>query len=396
MLLKKLELFGFKSFSDKTSFTFERGINGIVGPNGCGKSNVVDAIKWILGEQSAKSLRGNEMSDVIFNGTNKRPSMGYAEASITILNDKNMLPIEYDEVCITRRLYNTGESEYLINKQLCRLKDIKELFLDTGVGGNCYSLIEQGKVDILLQANAQERRFVFEEAAGISKYKTKKREAMLKLEKVEQNLLRLNDIIEEVQKQLRSVKLQAAKARKYNEYVTRLKDLRLRLSLKKYRIFKTERANILENIQQVENQCQGVLSKIEDMETKRDSLQNYINKLTSSLEQSQLGLTNLDAKITSAHDKIEFNHKTIEELNTQKDKYERQINILKNKIKEAESGVCDLTQRLEDIQKDISEKVDCLSTKETELKQYLFECDMLQQKIDENKKKVIDMLHRGV
>lgn len=206
MQLKKLEFFGFKSFSDKTSFTFEKGITAVVGPNGCGKSNVVDAIKWILGEQSAKSLRGNEMSDVIFNGTSKRPSMGYAEASLTILNDRNMLPIEYEEVCITRRLYASGESEYLINKQLCRLKDIKELFMDTGVGVNCYSLIEQGKVDTLLQANAQERRFIFEEAAGISKYKSRMKETMSKLEKVEQNLLRLSDIIEEVQKRLRSVK----------------------------------------------------------------------------------------------------------------------------------------------------------------------------------------------
>jgi chromosome segregation protein len=254
MQLKKLEIFGFKSFSDKTSFAFESGITGIVGPNGCGKSNVVDAIKWILGDQSAKSLRGNEMSDVIFNGTNKRSSMGYAEASLTILNDRNLLPIEYEEVCITRRLYTSGESEYLINKQTSRLKDIKELFMDTGVGANCYSLIEQGKVDTLLQANAQERRFVFEEAAGISKYKTKKKEAMSKLEKVEQNLLRLNDIIEEVQKQLRSVKLQASKAVKYNEYVDRLKNLSIKLSLKKYRTFKDKRTGILDQIQQKEDQ----------------------------------------------------------------------------------------------------------------------------------------------
>ncbi|MFQ5964812.1 MAG: chromosome segregation protein SMC [Candidatus Scalinduaceae bacterium] len=395
MQLKKLGLFGFKSFPVKTSFTFGDGITIIVGSNGCGKSNVVDAIKWILGEQRAKSLRGNEMSDVIFNGTSKRPSMGYAEVSLTILNDKNMLPLEYEEVCITRRLYTSGESEYLINKQLCRLRDIKELFMDTGVGANCYSLIEQGRVDTLLQANAQEKRLVFEEAAGISKYKIKKREAMLKLEKVEQNLLRLSDIIEEVQKQLRSVKLQAAKARKYNESVTRLNDLRLKLSLKKYRIFKAERADVLERMQQMGNQSQGVLSKIEEMEAKRDSLRNCIDELASSLEQSQLNFLNLDAKITNANDRIEFNHKTTEELNTQKDKYERQINILKNKIKEAEGEISDLTQGLEEIQKDLSDKVNCLSSKETELKQYLFECDILQQKIDENKKKVIDMLQRG-
>jgi len=158
------------------------------------------------------------MSDVIFNGSTKRSSMGYAEASLTILNDREVLPVEYKEVCITRRLYASGEAEYLLNKQVCRLKDIKELFMDTGVGASCYSIIEQGRVDTLLQANAQERRFVFEEAAGISKYKSKKKETIVKLGKVEQNLLRLSDIIEEVQKQLRSVKYQASKARKYNEY----------------------------------------------------------------------------------------------------------------------------------------------------------------------------------
>jgi chromosome segregation protein len=395
MLLKKLDLFGFKSFSDKTSFEFERGINGIVGPNGCGKSNVVDAFKWILGEQSAKSLRGNEMLDVVFNGTNTRPAMGYAEASLTFLNDRDLLPVEYDEVCITRRLYTAGESEYLINKQPCRLKDIKELFLGTGVGGGCYSLIEQGKVDTLLQANAQERRFVFEEAAGISKYKTKKRETMLKLEKVEQNLLRLNDIIEEVQKQLRSIKLQAAKAHKYKERVTRLKELRIKLSLKKYKMFKGERATTQEQIQQVEYQCGETLSNIKNMEAERDSLQSDISELVYNLEQAQLNMTSLDAKISSAHDRIEFNQKTIEELNIQRNKYEKYINVLKNKIEEAESGICDLSQDLEKIQKDLSEGNSNLSIKETELKQYLYECDVLQQQIEENKKQVIDMLHRG-
>ncbi len=395
MLLKKLELFGFKSFADKTSFEFGRGINGVVGPNGCGKSNVVDAFKWILGEQSAKSLRGNEMLDVVFSGTNSRPSMGYAEASLTFLNDKDLLPVEYDEVCITRRLYAAGESEYLINKQPCRLKDIKELFLGTGVGGSCYSIMEQGKIESLLQVNAQERRFVFEEAAGISKYKTKKREAMLKLEKVEQNLLRVNDIIEEVQKQLRSIKLQAAKARKYNERVVRLKELRIKLSLKKYKTFKDERAIAQEQIQREENQCQEALSIIEDLKGERDSLQGNINELASSIEKCQLNMASLAAKITSAHDRKGFNHKTIEELNIQKDKYEKSIDVLKNKIEFAESGICDLNRDLEKIQQDLTDGNSSLLTKETAFKQYVYEYDVIRQQIEENKKQVIDMLHKG-
>ncbi|MCR4343968.1 MAG: chromosome segregation protein SMC [Candidatus Scalindua sp.] len=395
MLLKKLELFGFKSFADKTCFEFGEGINGIVGPNGCGKSNVVDAFKWILGEQRAKSLRGNEMLDVVFSGTNSRTSMGYAEASLVFLNDKNLLPVEYNEVCITRRLYVAGESEYLINKQPCRLKDIKELFLGTGVGGSCYSIMEQGKIESLLQVNAQERRFVFEEAAGISKYKTKKRETMLKLEKVEQNLLRVNDIIEEVQKQLRSIKLQAAKARKYNERVVRLKELRIKLSLKKYKMFKDKREIAQEQIQQEERQCQEALSIIEELKGERDSLQSSINELASSLEKSLLNMTSLAAKITSAHDKIGFNHNAIEELNIQKGKYERSIDVLKGKIEYAEKGICNLSLDLEKIQSDLTDGNSGLSTKETALKQYVYEYDVLQQHIEENKRQVIDMLHRG-
>ncbi|GAX60104.1 ATPases [Candidatus Scalindua japonica] len=395
MLLKKLELFGFKSFADKTYFEFGRGINGIVGPNGCGKSNVVDAFKWVLGEQSAKSLRGNEMLDVVFSGTNSRPSMGYAEASLTFLNDKDLLPVEYNEVCITRRLYAAGESEYLINKQPCRLKDIKELFLGTGVGGSCYSIMEQGKIESLLQVNAQERRFVFEEAAGISKYKAKKRETVLKLEKVEQNLLRVNDIVEEVQKQLRSIKLQAAKARKYNERVVRLKELRIKLSLKKYITFKDEREIAQEQIQQAEGRCQEALTIIEDLNGEKDSLQNSINELASSLEKCQINLASLAAKITGAHDRIGFNHNTIEDLNIQKDKHEKSIDILKNKIEYAERDISELNQDLEKIQKDLTEGNSSLSTKETALKQYVYEYDILEQQIEDNKKQVIDMLHRG-
>jgi chromosome segregation protein len=395
MLLKKLELFGFKSFADKTCFEFGEGINGIVGPNGCGKSNVVDAFKWVLGEQRAKSLRGNEMLDVVFSGTNSRPSMGYAEASLVFLNDKGLLPVEYNEVCITRRLYVAGESEYLINKQPCRLKDIKELFLGTGVGGSCYSIMEQGKIESLLQVNPQERRFVFEEAAGISKYKTKKRESMLKLEKVEQNLLRVNDIIEEVQKQLRSIKLQASKARKYNERVVRLKELRIKLSLKKYQTFKDKRTVAQEQIQQEERQCQEALSIIEELKEERDRLQSSINEIASSLEKSLLNMASLTAKITSSHDKIGFNHNAIEELNIQKSKYERSIDVLKNKIEHAESGICDLNLDLEKIQAALTDGNSGLSTKETALKQFEYEYDVLQQQIEENKKQVIDMLHKG-
>src|SRR5438445_11186038 len=233
-MLKRLELVGFKSFADKTQFDFAAGVTAIVGPNGSGKSNVVDAVRWVLGEQSAKSLRGGEMADVIFNGSTTRRSLGLAEVTMTFDNSRRLLAIEGDEVQITRRVYRDGEGEYLINHQICRLKDIKDLFLGSGAGTDAYCVIEQGRVDVLLQASTRERRVIFEEAAGISRFKAKKIETLRKLERVEQNLQRLRDIIDEVEKQLRSVKLQAAKAQRFQEYSERLKELRLGRGLEEY------------------------------------------------------------------------------------------------------------------------------------------------------------------
>src|SRR5499427_8488609 len=233
-MLKRLELVGFKSFADKTQFDFPAGITGIVGPNGSGKSNIVDAVRWVLGEQSAKSLRGGEMADVIFNGSASRRSLGLAEVTMTFDNTRRTLATGADEVQITRRVYRSGEGEYLINGQPCRLRDIKELFLGSGAGHDAYCIIEQGRVDVLLQASTKDRRTIFEEAAGISRFRAKKTETLRKLARVDQNLERLKDIIEEVEKQLRSVKLQAAKAQRYQEYSDRLKELRVALGLEEY------------------------------------------------------------------------------------------------------------------------------------------------------------------
>src|SRR5437764_2921914 len=233
-MLKRLELVGFKSFADRTAFDFADGVTGIVGPNGSGKSNVVDAVRWVLGEQSAKSLRGGEMTDVIFNGSASRRSLGLAEVSMVFDNRKKVLATDADEVRVTRRVYRSGEGEYLINNQPCRLKDVKDLFLGSGAGADAYSVIEQGRVDVLLQASTKERRAIFEEAAGISRFKARKTEALRKLERVDQNLQRLRDILDEVERQLRSVKLQAAKAQRYQEYSERLKALRVALGLGEY------------------------------------------------------------------------------------------------------------------------------------------------------------------
>jgi len=230
-MLKALELVGFKSFADKTRFEFPPGITAVVGPNGSGKSNVVDAIKWVLGEQSVKSLRGKEMSDVIFNGSSSRRPMNAAEITLTLDNSRRLLPIDTPEVHITRRVYRGGESEYLVNRTPTRLRDVRDLLAGTGMGTQAYSVIEQGKVDLLLQSSPKERRIIFEEAAGISRFKARKVEALRRLERVEQNLLRLSDIVDEVESRLRSVKLQANKARRYKEYADRLQALRTQVAL---------------------------------------------------------------------------------------------------------------------------------------------------------------------
>src|SRR5215203_1036963 len=229
MHIKKLEISGFKSFVDRTVIHFDEDVIGIVGPNGCGKSNIVDAIRWSMGEQSAKHLRGRSMEDVIFNGSESRAPADYAEVTLTFENDDPVdVPIEYKEyaeIAVTRRLHRNGDSEYLINKTPVRLKDITDLFLGTGVGTKAYSIIEQGKVGLIVSARAEDRRMLIEEAAGITKYKARKKQAEQKMDQTRQNLLRVGDIVAEIQRNLASLKRQAAKAERYLAYRNELEDL---------------------------------------------------------------------------------------------------------------------------------------------------------------------------
>lgn len=284
-MLKALELVGFKSFAEKTRFGFSRGITVVVGPNGSGKSNIVDAIKWVLGEQSVKSLRGREMADVIFNGSGARRGMNSAEITLTLDNSNRLLPMEAPEVCITRRVYRSGEGEYLINRQPCRLRDIRDLLAGTGLGTHAYSVIEQGKVDVLLQASAQERRVIFEEAAGIGRFKAKKIEALRRLERVDQNLLRLSDIVDEVDSRLRSVKLQAGKARRYKEYADRLQELRTHVGLVDWRHLsqrlaqgETELASLVEQRDGAAAEAEAIEARLLEAETRTGEIQEQIRE----------------------------------------------------------------------------------------------------------------------
>src|ERR1700737_5198381 len=232
MYLQSLELIGFKSFAHKTVLNFHPGVTAIVGPNGCGKSNVLDAVRWVLGEESAKALRGVEMADVIYSGTDSKQAVSMAEVSLTFADCEKELGTEYNEVRITRRVFRDGHSEYLLNNTICRLGDIQMLFMDTGIGRTAYSIMEQGKIDLILSSRPEDRRAIFEEAAGITKYKAQKKEALRKLEYADANLIQLADIMKEVKRQIGSLQRQAGKARRYKALFDDLRTLDTHFSRK--------------------------------------------------------------------------------------------------------------------------------------------------------------------
>src|SRR5437899_2497452 len=315
-MLKRLELVGFKSFADKTIFDFSDGLTAIVGPNGSGKSNIVDAVRWILGEQSAKSLRGGEMADVIFNGSTSRRSLGLAEVTMTFDNGNGHLATQANEVQITRRVYRSGRGEYLINQQPSRLRDIKDLFLGTGAGSDAYCIIEQGRVDVLLQASTKERRTIFEEAAGISRFKAKKIETLRKLERVDLNLQRLRDIIDEVEKQLRSVKLQAAKAQRYQEYSNRLKELRIALGLEEYRQMTgrlEEELRVLEKLRAALNERSV---QVETWESETQRLEETLAGLDENAHQQEAALAHARQQIAAEETTLAHERSLSSELET--------------------------------------------------------------------------------
>ncbi len=323
MKLKQLKLAGFKSFADKTTFDFHEGISCIVGPNGCGKSNVVDAIKWVLGEQSAKSLRGSEMQDVIFNGSVARKSSGVAEVTLVFDNSDGLVipPVQGDapegEVSITRRLYRSGQSEYLINKVAARLRDIREMFMDTGIGTDGYGVIEQGRVEMFLNASTEDRRQIFDEAAGISKYKARKKEALRKLDRVEQNLFRLNDVLAEIERRLRSVKLQAGKARNYTTYTQQLNELKSLFYLAQYHQFHEQRQRFENRIAERHDELKLRAKQTETLRETRRGVEVELGDLDRLGRELQGELSGIDGKVHAGRQRVEMLEARVEELGQQ-------------------------------------------------------------------------------
>jgi chromosome segregation protein len=324
MKLKKLVLAGFKSFADRTELEFHDGISCVVGPNGCGKSNIVDAVKWVLGEQSAKSLRGSEMLDVIFNGSSARKAAGCAEVTLVFDNSagllQNVVNADAGEgamVSVTRRLFRDGVSEYLINKTPARLRDIREMFMGTGVGVDAYSLIEQGRVEAFLQASQDDRRAIFDEAAGISKYKARKKEALRKLERVEQNLLRVNDVLQEVQKRLRSIKYQAGKARNYQAYSERLKELRSLHLLAQYHTLSHQRTDLQKRFDEAADAMAAVAGRIEQLESAGSAAEAELADLDRGIREVEGRLSAVGASMTAAQQRSEMLAARVKELGDQ-------------------------------------------------------------------------------
>ncbi len=354
MYLKKLEIQGFKSFADKTEIEFKNNITAIVGPNGSGKSNISDAIRWVLGEQSIKSLRGTKMEDVIFSGTDKRKALGYAEVTITFDNSSGKIPIDYSEVAVTRRMFRSGESEYYINKNSCRLKDIRELFMDSGIGKDGYSIIGQGRIDEILSNRPEDRRSIFEEAAGIIKYKTKKEQAERKLEKTDNNLTRIKDLIYEVSNQKESLEIEAEKAAKFTKHYSRLRELEVNLFIKNIR--KLE--NQINEIKAEKEKLKNDLSMIEEerllIETKYNEYKSSIQKLENEIE----------GKRTIRFDTLQFFEKNKNQiilldekenfLNKDLERLEKEKDELKIKIYELETSKEDLKIELENVNKELT------------------------------------------
>ena len=284
MYLKRLELQGFKSFADKTVLEFKPGITSVIGPNGSGKSNISDAIRWVLGEQSMKSLRGSKSEDIIFAGTQNRKSLGFAEASIVIDNADQELPVEYNEVVVTRKIYRSGETGYFINKVPCRLKDILELFMDTGIGKDGYSIIGQGRIDEILSNKSEDRRHIFEEAAGIVKYRTRKAESEKKLEQTKLNLLRINDILSEIEGQIEPLRLQSEKAKKFLDLREELKAIEVGLFIYNINSYKEKLEAMVKDFEILSTQKNDEDAKLESMQVNKEKLSQELEEIIGLIE----------------------------------------------------------------------------------------------------------------
>ncbi len=399
MRLRKLIVQGFKSFADRTEFVFDSPITGIVGPNGCGKSNVVDAFKWVLGEQSAKSLRGDAMMDVIFNGAAGRKPSGMAEVVLVFENPKKddgtrTLAMDVDEVAVGRRLYRDSTSEYHLNNGSSRLKDIRELFLDTGVGADAYSVIEQGKVSAMLEANPAERRIIFEEAAGISKYKVKKKEAQRKLEKVDLNLLRVNDVVQEVEKQLRSVKLQAGKARVYQEHTVRLSDLRMDYALHEYHVYFHQSVALTSQIEDAQFRVEDLAKDLAARQAELASKREEFDAVSQSKQRFEYELVQTNSAVQSAQQKQHYCEQQLKQIEEQLQGFDRDKKSLEQKLEETTVSLAAETARLATLTAELQSHRAQIDQQQQAFRDGQLQLNNLNREVEQNKSAVLDLMRK--
>ena len=388
MYLKRLELQGFKSFADKTVLEFMPGITSVIGPNGSGKSNISDAIRWVLGEQSMKSLRGSKSLDIIFAGTQNRKSLGFAEASLVFDNTDGSLPIEYTEVTVTRKLYRSGETGYYINKVPCRLKDVLELFMDTGIGKDGYSIIGQGKIDEILSNKSEDRRHIFEEAAGIVKYRVRKAESEKKLEHTKLNLLRINDILAEIETNIEPLKIQAEKAKKYLNLREELKNIEIGLFLYNIEKYKQDLEDIVKDEEIYKNQCNDEEGRLERIKALKEELKSEIDSITVSIEEmSNLGFES-KKEIEMLNSDINVSNTRIENNKQNKERFEKEIEELTARTKELEEEKKQKEEKKENLKQNRERFAKELEEKEKELAEITKKLSSKELEIEKHKKTV--------
>lgn len=366
MYISELNLHGFKSFAHKTKVSFDSGITSIVGPNGCGKSNIVDALRWVLGEQRPSLLRSSAMSNVIFNGTAQKKALGMAEVSLTFVNDKGILPIEYSEVTITRRLFRSGDSEYLINNTSCRLKDIMELFMDTGMGSDAYSVIELKMVEEILNDKNNDRRRLFEEAAGVTRYKDQRKKTLRKLDETKRDLQRVDDLLIELRKKARSLEIQAEKAGKAKVYKDELETI--------------DKALTLHDFQKIQEELEPLQERISNAEKEKKEITKNATELESADEKSRAQLIEKERQQAEAQRQVSQLYNAIREADTN-------IRITKEKIENEKKVITEYSKDIQQGEIDLKELMDLLSNSRTRLESFDEDLEKSGKILEESKKK---------
>ncbi|HHU64353.1 MAG TPA: chromosome segregation protein SMC [Clostridiales bacterium] len=393
MFLKKIEIFGFKSFAEKCEFIFDKGITSIVGPNGSGKSNLADAVRWVLGEQSAKILRGSKMEDIIFSGSEKRKPLGYAQVTLLIDNSDGVLPVDFSEVEISRKMYRSGESEYYLNKTLCRLKDINEIFLDTGIGKEGYSIIGQGKIDEILSTKSEDRRGIFEEAAGIAKYKARKLEAIRKLDSTDNDLTRIDDIINELEIQLGPLGEQRLVAEKYSRLMERLKTLEVNIYLKTYYRIQKKIGELAERLNGLGGDLSQKKQELDKVNMEYDTYKETLSNTQDNISKLQQSLYDVMTALERKKGKVDITKERKNHLSAERERLNKEIEDINENLSRDEFEYKQLTEKAKGLGSEIKSKADIIKELEHQLDVLDKDIARYEETMSQRKNRVIEILN---